>query len=254
MGFLERVKEALRRAGPRRNQILPVALLNEPAEPVVPFPSLGDALGARLPAPGGDRQVAPDDPGAGGSQSGGGVSKVSDRALSEQGFPGEIASAFDKTAQETNSVIMSRAPGKAVTSLVEHGHDLKCFQVKSKSCNWGPMSGFLCQLTCFNKAGSWKIGYNDKNYAKYFQFIREKQKEDASFKEAVQGGQTAFVPLNIFKDRKTEILRDPSVFAQKPLGTGEIVGLAAHMETAGDLTTGHSRHGVLASQGGRGSG
>jgi hypothetical protein len=37
--------------------------------------------------------------------------------LDSQGFPKDIADAFDKAAQETNSVIMSRAPGKAVLSL-----------------------------------------------------------------------------------------------------------------------------------------
>jgi len=145
--------------------------------------------------------------------------------LDSQGFPKDIADAFDKTAQETNSIIMSRAPGKAVLALVAHGHDLKCYQVKAKSCDWGPMSGFLCQLTCFNKKGTEKIDYNDRNYVKYFKFIRDK--DDPEFKKAVKGGQTPFIPLRLFDGRKEEILKDESIRSWKKHGK-DIIGIASH--------------------------
>jgi len=160
--------------------------------------------------------------------------------LDSQGFPKVLADAFDKTAQETNSVIMSRAPGKAVLKLVEHGHDLKCFQIKSKSCDWGPMSGFLCQLTCFNKKGTEKIDYNDGNYVKFFNFMRDKQETDAEFKKAVQAGQTPFIPLKLFDNRKKEVLADASIQSRWDFKT-DVVGIASHKKTI----NGNKEHTVL---------
>jgi hypothetical protein len=158
--------------------------------------------------------------------------KTGQALLDSHGFPADIVEAFSLTAKETNCVIMCRAPGGAVKTLVEHGHDLKSYQIKAKSCDWGPMSGFLCQLTCFNKYGNEKIEYNDENYIKYFEFIRDNQKNDEVFRKAIQGGQTAFIPLKLFDQRKIDILADvkSGILAKKRLDNGNVVGLAEHRE------------------------
>ena len=77
--------------------------------------------------------------------------------LEKQGFPDFMIEAFESTADMTNTVICSRVPGEATTPLIADHHDLKSFQIKAKSCDWGPMSGFLCQLPFLNKKGSEKI-------------------------------------------------------------------------------------------------
>ncbi|WP_372741390.1 anthrax toxin-like adenylyl cyclase domain-containing protein [Neptunomonas sp.] len=158
--------------------------------------------------------------------------KTGQDLLDSHGFPADIVEAFSLTAKETNCVVMSRAPGGAVLELVKHGHDLKSYQIKAKSCDWGPMSGFLCQLPCFNKKGNAKIAYNDDNYIKYFKFIQSQQKHDEVFRRAIQAGQTAFIPLKLYDERVIGILDDPNagIIDHKRLGNGDIVGIAAHFE------------------------
>jgi hypothetical protein len=87
--------------------------------------------------------------------------------LESQGFPLYISYAFLHTAAETNSVILSRVPGGVGSDLIEEGYDLKGFHIKAKSCNWGPMAGFICQLPIFNKQGVSKINYNTKEIGHY---------------------------------------------------------------------------------------
>jgi hypothetical protein len=201
----------------RKKQVDLASLIQELQDGMRPAPSLVDGLEKRPPSEQPWQTFKPE--------------LTGQALLDSQGFPKDIADAFDKAAQETNSVIMSRAPGKAVLSLVAHGHDLKCFQIKAKSCDWGPMSGFLCQLTCFNKKGTEKIDDNDVNYVKYFKFMRDKQVDDAEFKKAVQDGQTPFIPLQLFDARKQEVLRDIGV---QKLFSNDVYGIASHTRKSGD--------------------
>ncbi|MBK9091951.1 MAG: hypothetical protein IPM84_04100 [Anaerolineae bacterium] len=138
--------------------------------------------------------------------------------LRKEGFPELHARAFQDTADRTNCVIACRVPGADKTTVIEAGYDLKSFLIKPKSCDWGPMAGFLCQLTCFNKKGSKKIDYNDENFVKYFNYIRDKcdpksplkpnaVKFDSELAKAVEAGQTPFIPLKITNTRKDEQLK-----------------------------------------------
>jgi hypothetical protein len=68
--------------------------------------------------------------------------------LGTYGIPEPIARAFDRTAQEIDAVLLTRLPGAAAKQLIEDGHDLKGYFVHSKSCNWGPMAGFICSCRC----------------------------------------------------------------------------------------------------------
>lgn len=67
---------------------------------------------------------------------------------------------FLQAAEAADTIVSSRLPGGVGTDLIEAGYDLKGFQIKAKSCDWGPMAGFICQLPFLNKAGYSKIGYN----------------------------------------------------------------------------------------------
>jgi hypothetical protein len=87
--------------------------------------------------------------------------------LIAEGFPGYMCYSFIETAKATNSIVLSRLPGGVGTDLIEQGYDLKGFHIKAKSCNWGPMAGFICQLPVFNKLGIDKVLYNTKEIIHY---------------------------------------------------------------------------------------
>ena len=92
--------------------------------------------------------------------------------INNQGFPDFMINAFKQTAKVTNSIILSRVPGGVGTTLISEGYDLKGFHVKAKSCNWGPMSGFICQLPIFNKSGFSKLSDNTKEIGHYLQRLK----------------------------------------------------------------------------------
>lgn len=69
--------------------------------------------------------------------------KFNETASRTTGIPVEHAEVFQKVANDWQSVIISRAVGPACTGLIKAGYASKAFHVKAKSCNWGPMAGFL---------------------------------------------------------------------------------------------------------------
>ncbi|MGI4757271.1 MAG: anthrax toxin-like adenylyl cyclase domain-containing protein, partial [Janthinobacterium lividum] len=60
------------------------------------------------------------------------------------GFVPTHAHAALSVAERLNCIILFREPGAAVQGLIAEGHAMKGFRVDTKSCNWGPMSGFVC--------------------------------------------------------------------------------------------------------------
>lgn len=149
-----------------------------------------------------------------------------EKKLEAHGFPKEVSKAFLRTADDTNCVVMSRVPGPATTGLIRAGHDLKGFLIKAKSCTWGPMAGFLCQIPALNKYGSSKISYNYKKHKKYLEY-----RQQHNFLQT-----PAFIPLKITKKRKDQILKSAtskevkSRFLQpgffKQLDNNTVAGLA----------------------------
>ncbi|OWY23350.1 hypothetical protein C7N43_07210 [Sphingobacteriales bacterium UPWRP_1] len=73
--------------------------------------------------------------------------------LKKEGFPEGHVQAFLKTAKDTGNVIMTRTPGGVCEMLLAEDYDGKGFFVKSKSCDWGPMAGFVCLDPLMNKNG-----------------------------------------------------------------------------------------------------
>ncbi len=144
----------------------------------------------------------------------------SEKELEAHGFPAEVSKAFLRTADDTNCVVMSRAPGGAGTELIRHGYDLKGFLIKAKSCNWGPMAGFLCQIPALNKYGSKKIAYNYKNHKKYLEYRKKHNILDTP----------AYIPLKITKKRKDQILKPENGFLEEGFfekqGEDRVIGLA----------------------------
>ena len=75
-------------------------------------------------------------------------------ALDLTGMVSAHAEAFAKVAYANDVVIMCRAVGKYATQLLEENYASKGYHNKAKSCNWGPMAGFVLDDPRFTKAGA----------------------------------------------------------------------------------------------------
>ncbi|CAA0104490.1 Calmodulin-sensitive adenylate cyclase [BD1-7 clade bacterium] len=74
-------------------------------------------------------------------------------ACSRSGMPIKHARCFQRVADLLQCVIASRSVGRYATGLIMEGYASKGFHVKAKSCNWGPMAGFVLADPRFTKRG-----------------------------------------------------------------------------------------------------
>jgi hypothetical protein len=76
------------------------------------------------------------------------------QACELSGTPTSHAACFQRVANATDCVISSRSVGKFATGLLLEDYASKGFHVKAKSCNWGPMAGFVLADPRFTKRGA----------------------------------------------------------------------------------------------------
>lgn len=100
---------------------------------------------------------------------------------------------FQIVANETRCVISSRAVGKYATGLLRDGYATKGFHNKAKSCNWGPMAGFVLSDPRFTKRGDSREAMDE-------------QRRDL-FKAFKDGARE--IPVYITEGRRQELLRPP---------------------------------------------
>jgi hypothetical protein len=81
------------------------------------------------------------------------------------GIPDLHAEAFQEVADATRWVISSRAVGKYATGLILESYASKGFHNKAKSCNWGPMAGFVLTDPRFTKVGGTEAGQKEQTKA-----------------------------------------------------------------------------------------
>ncbi|MFN7724187.1 MAG: anthrax toxin-like adenylyl cyclase domain-containing protein [Rubrivivax sp.] len=81
------------------------------------------------------------------------------------GIPELHADAFQEVADATQTVIASRAVGVYATGLILEGYASKGFHNKAKSCNWGPMAGFVLDDPRFTKVGGSTEGQAEQKAA-----------------------------------------------------------------------------------------
>lgn len=74
-------------------------------------------------------------------------------AFRETGMPQRHARAIQDVADRTLHAIMFRAVGSQSTKLLEEGYAAKGFRIDTKSCDWGPMRGFVCVDPRLSKVG-----------------------------------------------------------------------------------------------------
>lgn len=65
-------------------------------------------------------------------------------ACAVTGFVEPHAAACETVAKQMNCMILFREPGVMARGLIEEQYAMKGFRIDTKSCNWGPMSGFVC--------------------------------------------------------------------------------------------------------------
>lgn len=168
-------------------------------------------------------------------------------AFADEGFPLTVCRAFQGAANQTKMAISSRVPGASCGRLIDERYDLKGYFIKAKSCNWGPMAGFLCQLPPFNKSGAAQMldnaKANEKTYHlinKVVKFAAEKDRppndaeevalvQDHGTEVAFEKGTTPFVHLKISDARRKELEAERARFGiefatSSPPGT--LYGLA----------------------------
>ena len=110
------------------------------------------------------------------------------------GIPLRHMDAFQRVANAKNCVIMSRAVGTSCTQLIEESYSSKGFHVKAKSCDWGPMAGFVLA---------------DPNLTKRAPVEVDKQKSDLehAFKDWGAGS----TPLYISTNRRDLLMKEGKI-------------------------------------------
>ena len=157
--------------------------------------------------------------------------------LEGEGFPETVSKAFIVTTVRVGSVVMSRAPGAAATGLIAAGQDLKGYFVKAKSCNWGPMAGFMCQLPPLNKLGPSNIAFNYLENLDYVKGATARGHQDGYFYTVnptdngtgAQPLRSPWVPLVISDGRRQWLIAQgfiDTALTQQDHDLGVIYGLA----------------------------
>jgi len=81
------------------------------------------------------------------------------------GVPALHEFAFHTVAASQRCVILCRAVGPTCRQLLAQGYDTKGFRIHAKSCDWGPMAGFVLRDPRLNKGGMGNSAYNRAEHA-----------------------------------------------------------------------------------------
>lgn len=84
------------------------------------------------------------------------------------GVPHRHEFAFQSVAASQRSVILCRSVGPTCRQLLAQGYDTKGFRIHGKSCDWGPMAGFVMRDPRLNKSGAGGEVYNRAEHAEAF--------------------------------------------------------------------------------------
>lgn len=102
------------------------------------------------------------------------------------GMPEPHKAAFLTVAAQQRCVIIVRATGPTCHGPLSEGYDTKGYRIHGKSCDWGPMAGFVMRDPRLNKYGLGKAKFN-----------RSKHKEALRDDHEGQGWLAATTPLKI---------------------------------------------------------
>ncbi|MEQ9401347.1 MAG: anthrax toxin-like adenylyl cyclase domain-containing protein [Longimicrobiales bacterium] len=144
--------------------------------------------------------------------------RLNDLAFLENvmGMPMSHKQAFLAVARSERVVIMVRATGPTCHGLLAEGYDTKGYRIHGKSCDWGPMAGFVMRDPRLNKYGARKAGFN-----------RAKHTEALELDHENQGWKASTTPLKISRERVAWLQRQ---------------GLITVEAKGADRLDGHARH------------
>jgi hypothetical protein len=152
------------------------------------------------------------------SQHGGWVMRYNDAGYLENvvGMPTTHNQAFLTVARSQKCVIMVRATGPTCHGLLEEGYDTKGYRIHGKSCDWGPMAGFVMRDPRLNKYGMVKADFN-----------RRKHSEALYLDHEGQGWKASTTPLKISQKRVEWLTKNKKITVQAR-GIDRLDGHARH--------------------------
>ncbi|WP_018299717.1 anthrax toxin-like adenylyl cyclase domain-containing protein [Fangia hongkongensis] len=115
------------------------------------------------------------------------------------GFPAVHIGCFKTYCREKKIALVSRELNPLCTDLMLEGYAAKGFHIKAKTCDWGPMAGFVPL---------------DYRFTKQTQSIDKQQKVIEGYLKEYQEAKSLFIPLELSIERvqslaKMEIIRLP---------------------------------------------
>ena len=129
------------------------------------------------------------------------------------GMPSSHATAFAEVAEEQSVLIISRAVGPTCLQLLEQGYDTKGFRIHGKSCDWGPMAGFVLRDPRLNKARLAKEKYNRHEH------------HTAMHDTGGSGWRASTTPLKITEARRRWLLRHEHIGGLHRVSADEYSGI-----------------------------
>ena len=132
------------------------------------------------------------------------------------GMPLRHASAFLQVARSQRCVIIVRATGPTCHGLLQEGYDTKGYRIHGKSCDWGPMAGFVLRDPRLNKSGAERAAFN-----------RDKHREAIELDAEGQGWRALTTPLSISGARRDWLMTNGYINAQRKV-EGRYDGVATH--------------------------
>jgi hypothetical protein len=144
--------------------------------------------------------------------------KYNDPAYLEDtiGMPQSHKQAFLMVANQEKCVIMVRATGPTCHGLLDEGYDTKGYRIHGKSCDWGPMAGFVMRDPKLNKYGLGKEKFN-----------RDKHREAIDLDAEGQGWKASTTPLKI-SEKRIAWLKSKKLITVTPKGIDRLDGHATH--------------------------
>lgn len=146
-------------------------------------------------------------------------------ACQKTGFVFGHASACEQVASRVNAIILFREPGVLAGGLIAENYSMKGFRIDTKSCNWGPMAGFVCVDPRLTKASAYHIKNAGWTAEALSGHIVEKffgKVEDPDWKADV-------MPIVISRRRVEELTRS-GIISPRVSGMGELTGQASDSE------------------------
>jgi hypothetical protein len=144
--------------------------------------------------------------------------------------------------------VSSRLPGGAGLDLMEENYDLKGFQIKAKSCDWGPMAGFICQLPFLNKEGYDKIAYNAGYIMDYM--IRLDEYNSSELGKLIRATQVASDEVrgnleNTEKKRIKDLLQSGNILTSKEQLKADLLKILVEMLQSNGVENIHMKSGAI---------